>query len=168
MEYLKFTSKFWSTIVTVKINLEKNLISDVVTHNLPQGTPLYMAPESLQKGVYSFASDIWALGCIFYELSMLFHPFHHVKVCVQQLKQYSSLFKNYIFQDVPSLISVISRSIYKPIQCETLNYSPSMRCLCSTMLEPDPLKRATISTIICQPIIMKSYYKLYFKYDWKT
>ena len=38
---------------------------------LPQarrGTPTYMAPELLQEGgVHSFASDLWALGCVLYE-----------------------------------------------------------------------------------------------------
>ena len=32
------------------------------------GSPLYMAPESLRKNDYSFKSDIWALGIIFYEI----------------------------------------------------------------------------------------------------
>lgn len=32
------------------------------------GSPLYMAPESLRKNEYSFKSDIWALGVIFYEM----------------------------------------------------------------------------------------------------
>ena len=34
------------------------------------GSPLYMAPESLKKNEYSFKSDIWALGIIFYEMLM--------------------------------------------------------------------------------------------------
>eukprot|EP00249_Psilotum_nudum_P026310 c32079_g1_i1 orf=3-185(-) len=38
---------------------------------LPQakrGTPCYMAPELFEEGgVHSFASDLWALGCVMYE-----------------------------------------------------------------------------------------------------
>lgn len=30
------------------------------------GSPLYMAPESLRRNEYSFKSDIWALGIIFF------------------------------------------------------------------------------------------------------
>eukprot|EP00752_Nemacystus_decipiens_P006906 g6201.t1 len=39
------------------------------------GTPLYMSPEVLRGGGYSWKSDIWSLGCILYELAMLRSPF---------------------------------------------------------------------------------------------
>ena len=32
------------------------------------GSPLYMAPESLKKNEYSFKTDIWAMGVIFFEM----------------------------------------------------------------------------------------------------
>lgn len=32
------------------------------------GTPFYMSPEQLEQKPYSKSSDVWALGCIFYEL----------------------------------------------------------------------------------------------------
>lgn len=32
-------------------------------------TPYYRAPEVLLRGSYAFAADIWAVGCIFYELA---------------------------------------------------------------------------------------------------
>jgi len=32
------------------------------------GSPPYMAPEVLQGVEPSFASDLWSLGCIFYEM----------------------------------------------------------------------------------------------------
>ncbi|WOK98161.1 serine/threonine-protein kinase RUNKEL [Canna indica] len=47
-------------------DIEKNSIA-----MLPQskrGTPCYMAPELFQDGgVHSYASDLWALGCVLYE-----------------------------------------------------------------------------------------------------
>ena len=39
------------------------------------GTPLYMAPEQIQGAGYTAKSDIWALGCIVYEMSALKPPF---------------------------------------------------------------------------------------------
>jgi serine/threonine-protein kinase ULK4 len=41
-----------------------------------KGTPYYMAPELFQeKGVYSFESDMWALGVVLYELGSGHSPF---------------------------------------------------------------------------------------------
>merc|ERR1719436_797336 len=39
------------------------------------GTPYYLSPEICKEQPYSFASDIWALGCILYELVALRVPF---------------------------------------------------------------------------------------------
>ena len=38
------------------------------------GSPLYMSPEQCTGKPYSFAADIWALGCISYELMALTSP----------------------------------------------------------------------------------------------
>lgn len=39
------------------------------------GTPIYFAPEIIQHKLYSFPVDVWALGCVFYYLAALEHPF---------------------------------------------------------------------------------------------
>ena len=39
------------------------------------GTPLYLSPEIINSLPYSFKSDIWALGCILYQLCTLKVPF---------------------------------------------------------------------------------------------
>jgi len=39
------------------------------------GTPHYMSPEVCENRPYNHKSDIWALGCVVYELCMLKHPF---------------------------------------------------------------------------------------------
>jgi serine/threonine protein kinase len=39
------------------------------------GTPVYFAPEVIQNQLYSFPVDIWSLGCVFYHLATLDHPF---------------------------------------------------------------------------------------------
>ena len=38
---------------------------------LPAGTPQYMAGEVWRGGHYSFSADMWALGCVAYELCAL-------------------------------------------------------------------------------------------------
>ena len=35
------------------------------------GTPYYMSPEVCQNQPYSYKSDVWALGCILYEMCAL-------------------------------------------------------------------------------------------------
>ena len=39
------------------------------------GTPYYVSPEMCQNKPYNEKSDIWALGCILYELITFCHPF---------------------------------------------------------------------------------------------
>jgi len=39
------------------------------------GTPYYLSPEIIQGRPYSFKSDIWSLGVMFYELCALKPPF---------------------------------------------------------------------------------------------
>ena len=39
------------------------------------GTPYYCAPEIWEGQPYDFKCDIWSVGCIIYELAMLYPPF---------------------------------------------------------------------------------------------
>lgn len=39
------------------------------------GTPYYMSPEIIRSSPYSAKSDVWALGCVIFEICMLTHPF---------------------------------------------------------------------------------------------
>ena len=39
------------------------------------GTPYYISPEMCEGKVYDEKSDIWALGCILYEMVTLRHAF---------------------------------------------------------------------------------------------
>jgi serine/threonine protein kinase len=40
------------------------------------GTPLYMAPQVVQKTTYSYKADIWSIGVILFELLNGNTPFH--------------------------------------------------------------------------------------------
>ena len=40
------------------------------------GTPYYLAPEACQSNPYTTKSDIWALGCVIFELCSLKPPFN--------------------------------------------------------------------------------------------
>ena len=39
------------------------------------GTPTYLSPEILQEKAYSSKTDVWAAGCLLYELCALVKPF---------------------------------------------------------------------------------------------
>jgi NIMA (never in mitosis gene a)-related kinase len=39
------------------------------------GTPYYLSPEMCEEKPYNEKSDIWALGCVLYELCTFKHPF---------------------------------------------------------------------------------------------
>lgn len=72
---------------------------------LPQmkrGTPFYMAPELFQDGgVHSFASDLWALGCVLYECYVGNPPFI--------AKEFTQLVQSILQDPTPSLPGTPSR-----------------------------------------------------------
>lgn len=40
------------------------------------GTPCYLSPELLKDGQYNDKNDIWALGCLLYEMCKQSRPFN--------------------------------------------------------------------------------------------
>ena len=40
------------------------------------GSPYYMSPELFKYKPYNYKSDIWALGCVIYEICNLKHAFN--------------------------------------------------------------------------------------------
>ena len=51
------------------------------------GTPYYLSPEVWENKPYNTKSDLWAMGCVLYELSTLKHAFEAGKTA-----SYSTLF----------------------------------------------------------------------------
>lgn len=48
--------------------LAKQLQQSFEMARTPIGTPFYMSPEVYEDVPYSFKSDVWALGCVMYEV----------------------------------------------------------------------------------------------------
>jgi NIMA (never in mitosis gene a)-related kinase 1/4/5 len=83
-----------------------------------QGTPYYMSPEVCQSKPYTYTSDVWALGCILYELCTLKHAFSA--------------------ENLLGLVFKIVQDKQEPISNE---YSADLRNLVSLMLNKDEKKR---------------------------
>ena len=89
------------------------------------GTPYYLSPELCEEQPYNDKSDVWALGCILYELSTYKHPF------------------NAKFQ--ASLVLKILQCQPDPIhKC----YSDDLRKLLKLLLEKDHVKRPSCYDIL--------------------
>eukprot|EP00727_Mastigamoeba_balamuthi_P001023 m51a1_g10918 putative serine threonine-protein kinase nek1 (1353) ;mRNA; r:92813-97513 len=96
------------------------------------GTPYYLSPEICEEKPYNAKSDIWALGCVLYELTTLRHAFDA--------------------NSINSLVSKILRGIYPPIPG---HYSGDLRQLIGQMLKRVPSQRPSVRSILQKPFIRK-------------
>ena len=94
------------------------------------GTPYYMSPEVCKSEPYTSKSDVWALGCILYELCTLRHAFSADNLL-------GLVFK--IVQEKPDPIPDM--------------YSKDIQCLIDMLLEKDPLKRPSVREILKMQLI---------------
>ncbi|CCW64524.1 unnamed protein product [Phytomonas sp. EM1] len=69
-----FVSEDTKTLYLGDFGSAKELTSSNLTSTFV-GSPLWISPEVLQGKSYSFSSDIWSLGCVFYEMACLHRPF---------------------------------------------------------------------------------------------
>eukprot|EP00940_MAST-03C_sp_MAST-3C-sp2_P000787 g787.t1 len=98
------------------------------------GTPYYMSPEVCESKPYSYKSDIWALGCILYELCTRKHAFDS---------------KNLL-----GLVFQIVQGKYPPV--DRTSYSEELLDLLDSLLSVDPTMRPDIRRRIFRiPLIVK-------------
>ena len=91
------------------------------------GTPYYMSPEVCKSEPYSAKSDVWALGCILYELCTLKKAFEA--------------------DNLLGLVYKIVMDPVKPLEKE-LGFSDEMQSLINLLLQKDPIKRPSIHEIL--------------------
>lgn len=96
------------------------------------GTPYYLSPEICMERPYSFSSDIWALGCVLYELACLRVPFDA--------------------QNLQSLVQKITRG---PTPLLPSNYSAELRQLGGDLLHRDQNARPSAQEILQRPLIQQ-------------
>ena len=96
------------------------------------GTPYYMSPEIFQNKPYSYKSDVWALGCVLYEMTTLNHAFDA--------------------NSLNGLAGKIVKGRYPPINAK---YSKHLRDLVAQMLALSPQQRPDMDQILRKPFIKK-------------
>jgi NIMA (never in mitosis gene a)-related kinase len=97
------------------------------------GTPCYISPELCEGKPYNQKSDIWALGCVLYELATLQRAFEA--------------------SNLPALILKIMRGTFAPI---SPRYSDDLKQLILSMLHLDPNHRPQLNEIMAQPIVISA------------
>ncbi|XP_042685639.1 serine/threonine-protein kinase Nek1 isoform X5 [Centrocercus urophasianus] len=96
------------------------------------GTPYYLSPEICQNRPYNNKSDIWALGCVLYEMCTLKHAFE------------AGNMKNLV-------LKIISGS-FPPV---SMHYSYDLRNLLSQLFKRNPRDRPSVNSILEKNFIAK-------------
>ncbi|XP_040189057.1 serine/threonine-protein kinase Nek1 isoform X5 [Rana temporaria] len=96
------------------------------------GTPYYLSPEICENRPYNNKSDIWALGCVLYEMCTLKHAFEA--------------------GNMKNLVLKIIRGSYPPV---SMHYSYDLRNLLSLLFKRNPRDRPSVNSILEKPFIFK-------------
>ncbi|XP_032072097.1 serine/threonine-protein kinase Nek8 isoform X2 [Thamnophis elegans] len=102
------------------------------------GTPCYISPELCEGKPYNQKSDIWALGCVLYELASLKRAFEAA--------------------NLPALVLKIMSGTFAPISDR---YSPELRQLILGLLNLDPSKRPQLEEIMAEALLVRPLLNLY-------
>ena len=94
------------------------------------GTPYFLSPEQCAGERYTFSADVWALGCLLYELCALTYPFTGATT--------------------PALLTNICSGFYTPIHRE---YSFGLQKLVMKMLAVSPSSRPTLTEVLQSPLL---------------
>ena len=109
--------------------LSKNSFANTVI-----GTPYYLSPEICQEKPYNDKSDVWALGCILYELCTFKHPFeakHQGGLILKILNNKPEPINSYYSKELSNLIFMLldKNSKSRPSCVEILNNNMVMNKL---------------------------------------
>lgn len=96
------------------------------------GTPCYLSPEVCQDMPYSSKADIWALGCLLYEMAALNYPF--------------------LASNIVTLYYKIVKGEYKSLP---LKYDQEIHDLVDSLLSRNPEDRPSTSAILNMVVAQK-------------
>jgi NIMA (never in mitosis gene a)-related kinase len=100
--------------------ISKAMKKDALKDDSYMGTPYYFSPEICQEKLYSFASDVWAMGCILYEMAALRVPFEapNIPTLSQKLKRHHA-------PNLPPVFSAEMNKLCQDILQRDYNHRPS-------------------------------------------
>ncbi|KAK7099445.1 uncharacterized protein [Littorina saxatilis] len=130
---LKSENVFLTKNNVVKVGdfgISKMLDSTIDHAKTVVGTPSYLSPELCQDIPYNSKSDIWALGCLLYEMCALHPPF-----------------------DGNSLISLFFKIIKAEYEPVSSDYSEGVHDIITKILVKAPEDRPSASAILNMPFI---------------
>ena len=94
------------------------------------GTPYYLSPEICQDMPYNDKSDVWALGCILYELCTYRHPFEAKSqgaLVLKILRNQPAPIHNYYSKDLQELIyQLLEKEVELRPSCYDILMSPKI------------------------------------------
>ncbi|XP_034158013.2 serine/threonine-protein kinase Nek1 isoform X1 [Pangasianodon hypophthalmus] len=96
------------------------------------GTPYYLSPEICENKPYNNKSDIWALGCVLYEMCTLKHAFEA--------------------GNMKNLVLNIIRGSYPPVSG---HYSQDLRALLGLLFKRNPRERPSVGAILDKPFLAR-------------
>ncbi|XP_053179518.1 NIMA-related kinase 12 [Scomber japonicus] len=99
------------------------------------GTPSYLSPELCQDVPYSWETDIWALGCLLYEICALRPPF----AATNLLSLFYKITKGE-YDPVPNMYSENISSLIQRMLCLEPENRPSAACVLSSAYMQDQLE----------------------------
>ncbi|XP_075609978.1 serine/threonine-protein kinase Nek9 isoform X1 [Balearica regulorum gibbericeps] len=111
-----------------KLNSEYSMAETLV------GTPYYMSPELCQGVKYNFKSDIWAVGCVIFELLTLKRTFdatNPLNLCVKIVQG------------------------NRAMEVDSTVYSRELIQMVNSCLDQDPEKRPTADELLERPLLSK-------------
>ena len=96
------------------------------------GTPYYLSPEICEEKPYNEKGDVWALGCILYEMSTFRHPFEA--------------------KSQPALYLKIIKGVYDPLPARV---GEEIKIMVHTLLEKNYFKRPNIKQVVSMNIFIE-------------
>eukprot|EP00232_Nephroselmis_pyriformis_P029064 CAMPEP_0182867350 /NCGR_PEP_ID=MMETSP0034_2-20130328/8673_1 /TAXON_ID=156128 /ORGANISM="Nephroselmis pyriformis, Strain CCMP717" /LENGTH=301 /DNA_ID=CAMNT_0024999699 /DNA_START=299 /DNA_END=1201 /DNA_ORIENTATION=+ len=124
----------------VDLGVSKKLDAKSAFAHTVVGTPYYLSPELCEDAPYNKKSDVWAMGCVLYELCTLKYPFQA--------------------SNQAALVLKILQGDYAPISC---TYSRELETLLSDCLNRDPERRPNTMDILASPYVISKARSLHVK-----